>query len=171
MKTGLKSLVAARSRAKKISLVAFDFDGVFTDNKVIVNQNGGESVTCSRADGYGLQMLRDAGIDMLVLSSEVNPVVSARCSKLKIRCLQACPDKPKEITRQSAIAGIGLDEVAFLGNDINDVACMEIVGLPAAVADAFPEALSRAVYVTKKRGGDGAVREFCEFLVRAKGRK
>lgn len=159
----LKKLSAVR-------LVVFDFDGVFTDNKVIVTQKGEEAVVCSRADGYGLAMLRSAEVDSLVLSSEVNLVVSARCRKLKLCCIQGCADKLRALKKLASERGLTLAQIAYVGNDINDLACMGAVGLPVAVADAYPQALEVAAYITSRKGGEGAVREICEMLSAAKRR-
>ena len=149
-------------------MVAFDFDGVFTDNRVIVSEDGTESVICSRADGFGLSMLRQRGVDMVVISTEQNPVVSARCRKLKLRCVQSCDDKVSALKSETERLGITLEEVAFVGNDINDVECMRSVGFPVAVADAYPEVKIVAAFITKASGGHGAVRELCEMLCAAK---
>lgn len=156
------------NKTSKIKLVVFDFDGVFTDNKVIVMQNGDEAVVCSRADGFGLEMLRKAGVDAIVLSTEVNPVVSARCRKLNLKCIQGCDDKPLKLKSIVLSAGIEMAQVAYMGNDINDLACMKMAGLAAAVADSYPEIISVAHYVTERKGGMGAVREFCELIRSAK---
>lgn len=153
---------------KNIRFVVFDFDGVFTDNKVIVSEDGKESVVCDRADGFGLKMLRDARIDALILSTETNPVVRFRAQKLKIECHHGCEDKLEFLKKLFAEKGVSLAETAFVGNDINDVACMRAVSLPVAVADAYPEALAVAKLVLKRNGGHGAVREFCEMLVRSR---
>ena len=151
---------------RRIRLVAFDFDGVFTDNMVYVFEDGSEAVRCSRSDGMGLQNLERAGISTVIISTEPNPVVSARARKLKIRCIQNCSDKRatlQEITRELKIR---IDETAFVGNDINDLACLECVGLPIVVQDAHPDVLAVARYQTKRPGGHGAVREICDLFER-----
>ncbi len=121
---------------RKIRLVAFDFDGVFTDNMVYVLQDGSEAVRCNRSDGIGLQKLKKLGIAAVIISTESNPVVSARAQKLKIRCFQNCEDKRKTLENVVQESGISLDEVAFVGNDINDQPCLNHVGLPIVVNDA-----------------------------------
>lgn len=162
------SRIALREIARKIRLVVFDFDGVFTNNLVLVLQDGTEGVLCNRSDGLGLQALRDRGVSLLVLSTEPNPVVAARCQKLKIRCLQGCEDKVKVLEEQAAELQIPFDEIAFLGNDVNDLECLKRVGLSACVSDSHPAVLESCMYVTKLAGGRGAVREFCEFIAGAK---
>ena len=158
----MKDLIA------KIRLVAFDFDGVFTDNMVYVLEDGTEAVRCFRSDGIGLQKLKRLGIESVIISTEANPVVSARARKLKIRCIQDCQDKRAVLEEIALEMGITLNEVAFVGNDINDRACLECVALPIVVQDAFPEVVPLALYQTKRPGGHGAVREVCDLFERAK---
>ena len=152
---------------RKIRLIAFDFDGVFTDNMVYVLQDGSEAVRCNRSDGIGLQKLKKLGIETVIISTESNPVVSARAGKLKIRCLQDCQDKRTALEKVAQESGIALGEVAFVGNDINDLPCLTHVGLPVVVQDAHPDVISLAAYRTKNRGGYGAVRELCDLFERA----
>ena len=149
---------------RKIRLVAFDFDGVFTDNMVYVLQDGSEAVRCNRGDGIGLQKLKKLGIEAVIISTESNPVVSARAQKLKIRCFQNCEDKSKTLENIAREFGISLNEVAFVGNDINDQPCLNHVGLPIVVQDAHLGVIPLAAYCTKKRGGYGAVREVCDLF-------
>lgn len=155
-------------KLKDISLVVFDFDGVFTDNRVLTMQDGTEGVLCSRGDGMGLELLRKCGVPILVLSKEKNPVVAARCRKLKLECVQGIDDKAGEIGRLARERVIDLARVAYVGNDTNDLGPMAMVGLPIAVADAHPECLNAAKLVLGKAGGFGAVREICDFLLAAK---
>jgi YrbI family 3-deoxy-D-manno-octulosonate 8-phosphate phosphatase len=152
---------------RRIRLVAFDFDGVFTDNMVYVLEDGSEAVRCFRSDGIGLNKLKKLGIETAIISTEANPVVSARARKLKIRCIQDCQDKRavlEDITREKNIT---LGEVAFVGNDINDLPCLECVALPIVVQDAYPDVVPTALYQTKRPGGHGAVREICDLFERA----
>ncbi len=128
----------------RIRLIAFDFDGVFTDNMVYVLEDGSEAVRCFRSDGIGLQKLKKIGIDTVIISTEANPVVSARARKLKMRCIQDCPDKRAALENIAREKNIPLEKIAFVGNDINDLACLECVGLPIVVQDAYPEVLSSA---------------------------
>lgn len=154
----MKDLIA------KIRLVAFDFDGVFTDNMVYVLENGTEAVRCFRSDGLGLHKLEQLGIETVIISTEANPVVSARAHKLKIRCLQDCRDKRAALESIAKELGISLSEVAFVGNDINDLPCLTCVALPIVVQDAHPDVVSTARYQTKNPGGHGAVREVCDLF-------
>lgn len=158
-----------KDRERDIELVVFDFDGVFTDNRVLVLEDGREAVFCNRSDGLGIERARAAGLNMLVLSKEKNPVVGARCRKLKLDYIQGCDDKATQLTQLAEERGIALARIAYLGNDVNDLPCLKLVGLPACVADAYPEIVPYCVLRTEKSGGHGAVREFCDYLLAAKG--
>lgn len=147
-----------------LSAVVFDFDGVMTDDRVIVDQDGTESVICSRSDGMGVEMLRRAGLSLLILSKETNPVVAARAQKLDVEAIQGCNNKAERLERWSHEKGIPLDRCAYLGNDINDLECMSLVRVAVAPADAHPRARAAADLVLNRDGGRGAVREFAELL-------
>ena len=151
---------------RSVTFVVFDFDGVFTDNRVLVDQDGREAVFCSRADGLGLRELTRLGVGSMVLSTETNPVVSARAKKLCVECVQGVGDS-KWATLRAIFAerGIDSDQVAFVGNDTNDLDCLRNVGVSICVADAFPAALQVARYVTERPGGRGAVREGGDLIV------
>ncbi len=151
-----------------ISLVVFDFDGVMTDNRVRVHQSGEEAVWCHRGDGLGVARLREAGFDVVVLSTETNPVVAARCRKLNIKAIQSCDDKLTALQQFAAERNLSVGQIAYVGNDINDLACMEWVGWPIAVADALPSVRAVAKWVTRLPGGGGAVREVADRLVAAR---
>lgn len=150
----------------RVDLVVFDFDGVMTDNTVLVGEDGREFVTCSRGDGLGIERLRAAGIPMLVLSKEANPVVDARCRKLQLPCQQGINNKRDALLRYLENLGLSVARVAYIGNDINDAECLNIVGLPVVVADAHPDVLQFARVKLRERGGRGAVREFCDLLIK-----
>ncbi|MGD9150577.1 MAG: HAD hydrolase family protein [Desulfobacterales bacterium] len=153
-----------KNSIRQIRLVAFDFDGVFTDNMVYVLQDGSEAVRCNRSDGIGLQKLKKMGIKTVIISTESNPVVSARAQKLNIQCFQNCEDKRQTLTNLAREFGIALDEIAFVGNDINDRECLTCVGLPVVVQDAHPDVIPLAAHRTRNRGGHGAVREICDLF-------
>ena len=148
----------------RIRLVAFDFDSVFTDNMVYVLEDGNEAVRCYRSDGIGLSKLKKLGIEPAIVSTEANPVVSARAQKLKIRCIQNCRDKRAVLEKLAQEKNITLQEIAFVGNDINDQACLECVALPIVVQDAYRDIVPLALYQTKRPGGHGAVREVCDLF-------
>jgi YrbI family 3-deoxy-D-manno-octulosonate 8-phosphate phosphatase len=149
---------------RRLRLLVFDFDGVFTDNRVLVLQDGTEAVMCSRADGLGLDRLRKSGLDMLVLSKEQNPVVAARCNKLRLPYIQGCDEKAKRLKQEFNDRGITRHEVAYVGNDINDLECMELVDLPMSVSDGYTEVKRIASWVGTVPGGQGAVREICDWM-------
>ena len=151
-----------------VSLVVFDFDGVMTDNRVRVTQSGEEAVWCHRGDGWGIARLREADFQVIVISTETNPVVSARCRKLNIQAIQGCDDKLAALQRFAAERELALSEIAYVGNDVNDLSCMEWVGLPIAVADAVPSVRAVAKWVTRLPGGGGAVREVADLLLDAR---
>lgn len=153
---------------RNIRLVVFDFDGVFTDNRVLVGEDGREAVFCSRSDGLGLDFLRQSGVDCLVLSLESNPVVARRCEKLKLEYRQGCADKWALLEELLREKGIDPRQAAYVGNDVNDLACMERVGLAICVADAYPQVKAAAHWVTRHKGGQGAVREICDLFVRVR---
>ena len=155
---------------RALGLVVFDFDGVFTCNRVWVDEHGTESVACWRGDGIGLRRLDAAGIPSLILSTEPNPVVSHRAAKLHIRCRQGLDDKATALVEEADSLGVPLENVAYVGNDVNDLACLERVGLPVAPADASPEVLPVARWVLERRGGRGCVRELCDAVWSAAGR-
>lgn len=148
-----------------VDLVVFDFDGVMTDNTVTVGSDGIESVTCWRGDGIGLSALRKSGVDTLVLSTEANPVVAVRCAKLGVECHQGIDDKAQRLSELLAERDMASDRVAYVGNDINDADCLKLAGLPIVVADAHPDVVPLARYVTETPGGRGAVREVCDRIV------
>ena len=145
-------------------LIVFDFDGVFTDNRVLVHEDGSESVWCSRADGLGILTLLNK-IKMAVLSTERNQVVRMRCKKLDLPCYQGIGDKYQTLRTLVEEHGIDPKEVIYVGNDINDLKCMEWVGCCVAVRDADPLILSKAKMILTKEGGRGAVRELCNLVL------
>ncbi len=151
-----------------VDLLVLDFDGVLTDNRVLVDEHGTESVWCDRGDGWGVARVREAGVPVVILSTERNGVVAARARKLGVECVQDCPDKAVAVREIAERHGVGLDRVAFVGNDVNDLPALSIVGFPVAVADARPEVVRVARASTTRAGGHGAVREVCDWLVAAR---
>ncbi len=149
---------------KQIRLIAFDFDGVFTDNMVYVFEDGAEAVRCCRSDGIGLKKLHKVEVETIVISTETNPVVSARSRKLGIHCIQGCNNKLERLESVCRKKGLLLSQVSFMGNDVNDLTCLKVVGFPVIVQDAHPDVISSARYRTMARGGHGAVRELCDLF-------
>ncbi len=157
-----------------IHTLVFDFDGVFTDNKVIVDQHGTESVRCDRGDGLGFDLLRAycarnaLNLDMFILSKEPNPVVLARANKLKLKCQHGIDNKlvwmNDYLSRRSSTTD-AWQGVAYLGNDLNDLPIMLQAGLAVAPADAHPRILACATTVLPQAGGNGFIRAFIEHLI------
>jgi N-acylneuraminate cytidylyltransferase len=152
-----------------LELVVFDFDGVMTDNTALVDEDGTESVRVDRGDGWGIARLRERGIPLAVLSTEGNPVVAARCRKLGIHCVQDVPDKAAGLRELLEVFGARAEHAAYVGNDVNDLPALRAVGLPVVVGDAHPDARAAARLVLSRRGGAGAVREFCDLLLAHQG--
>lgn len=153
-----------RAFPETIQAVVFDFDGVFTDNRVMVSEDGLEAVLCNRSDGLGLDYLRETGIPLMVLSTERNPVVAARCCKLQLECCQGLANKLAALTQFAAERRIDLSSVVYVGNDLNDSECLAAVGCGIVVADAHPSVRENAAIVLTHRGGEGAVREVCDLI-------
>lgn len=155
-------------RLKAVRALVMDFDGVHTDDCVTVGVDGDEYVRCSRSDGMGVEMLRKRGLHLLILSKEVSAVVAARARKLKVDVLHGIDDKLPEMKRWLAERGVPLAEACYIGNDINDAACLEAVGVAVVPADAHPRVVALADIVTTKPGGRGALRELAERLLLAR---
>jgi len=149
---------------EEISLVAFDFDGVFTDNRVIVHSDGSEAVVCNRSDGLGLELLKTLGIECIILSKEKNPVTEARAKKLNMECHCGIEDKEELLNRLMEKKRIKSTNVIFVGNDINDIPVMKTVGCSVAVQDAYLDVKKAAHLILEHKGGDGAVRELCDLI-------
>ena len=130
-----------------------------------VFEDGREAVACDRSDGMGLSILRQKGIEVVVLSTETNPVVTARCRKLGVSCQQGLQDKAAALQALVAEQGIELSQVVYVGNDVNDLDCMRLAGCGVAVADAHAAVLAEADLALSKPGGHGAVRELCDRLM------
>jgi len=150
---------------EQIDLVVFDFDGVMTDDIVYVNQDGIEMVAANRRDGMGISLMHKAGKKMIVLSSEVNHVVKARCEKLKLPVIQGVEKKAEVLQKYLKENSVNPNHVIFIGNDVNDLPCFPIVGCALVVADAHPAALRQADIILQHNGGKGAVREVCDLLL------
>ncbi|GAB4564512.1 MAG: HAD hydrolase family protein [Anaerolineales bacterium] len=152
-----------------IKLVVTDFDGVLTDGRVWIDENGKETVAATRSDSMRIKQMRESGIDVIILSSEVNPVVSARAKKMNIEAIHGMglDQKGEALKKYLAEKKIDASQVVYLGNDFNDLPCFEIAGWSVAVADAYPEVTRAADYVLKTNGGFGALRELCDLILKA----
>ncbi len=156
-----------RPRPEKVKLIVSDFDGVFTDNRVWTDQHGKESVAGSRSDGLRIRELREQGIEVVILSSEENPVVVARAKKLGIEAVQETDTRKKGDALKNLLSRKGVEpaNVIFMGNDVNDLPCFGIAGWSVAVADAYPEVLRAADHVLQAAGGHGAPRELFDLVL------
>ncbi|WP_311258813.1 acylneuraminate cytidylyltransferase [Microbacterium sp. WCS2018Hpa-9] len=164
-----RALAALHESPERVPVRAIvtDFDGVHTDDTATVDADGVERVRVSREDGMGVSLLRRAGIPMLILSTEVNAVVRARAEKLRVPVLHGIDDKESALRGWAEEVGIPLADIAYLGNDVNDLPALRIVGWPVAVADAHPLVLEAARVVLSRTGGHGAVRELIERVLPA----
>jgi len=160
--------IEIEQKLKNIKLIFFDFDGVFTNNTVIVDENGKESVICNRSDGIGLSRLGTSGVKLIIVSTEINPVVTARGKKLKIKVYQGVENKLQLIRTILQEESIDPSEAIFVGNDINDIPAMKYVGCGVAPADSYPEVKQICDILLTKNGGYGAVREICDMVSIAK---
>ena len=154
-------------KLKGIELLVLDFDGVLTDDKVIQIEDGKEAVICSRSDGMGISLVKNI-VEVLVLSSEENSVVKKRCDKLKINSFNGVRDKKLKLIDILKTLKFDLDKTAFIGNDVNDLEVIKIVGFSACVNDSHESLLNRVDWVLTNKGGNGAVREFCDALIAVK---
>lgn len=154
-------------KAGQVDLVVYDFDGVMTDNRAFLLEDGTEGVFVSRADGFGVKLLRDLGIAQIILSMETNTVVRARGEKLQIDVIGGCDDKKKALTEYCRRKKYDLSKVVYIGNDVNDLDVMQIVGVPVCPADAHARVKAIAQVVLKTRGGYGVVKEFVEQYIKS----
>lgn len=155
---------APRPLPREVRLLVLDFDGVLTDNRVWVDRDGKETVAAHRGDGWGLARLRESGIEAVVLSTETDPVVTARCRKLGLPVVQGVGDKGIALAKLLEDRRIDPATVVYLGNDVNDLPCFPLVGCAVVVGDAHPAAAAQADRILKSPGGRGAVRELCDLL-------
>lgn len=151
----------------QIKILALDFDGVFTDNRVFIDEDGKETVVCDRSDSLGITRLKEQrpDIKIVVISKEKNNVVKVRCDKLGIACKTGIDDKLTMLKILLEEENKKPDEVAYMGNDINDIECIQFAGVGVAVSDSYPEVLAVADYITRKKGGQGAIREFIDIVL------
>ena len=157
-----------RLMPEAVKLIICDFDGVVTDNLVLTDENGKETVSASRSDSMHIKTLREKGVEVMILSSEPTPVVMARAKKMGVEAIHGVGLKDKgrvmrEVLEQKKVRA---EDVVYVGNDLNDLPCFEVAGWSVAVADAYPEVLRAADYVLTKPGGRGAVRELCEMILK-----
>lgn len=152
-------------RLDDIDLLVFDFDGVLTDNRVMVSSDGIESVICNRGDGWGFDILRATSLKMAIVSTEANPVVRIRATKLKLPVLHGIADKGEAVRTLAQQHGVALERVAFVGNDTNDLPALTIVGWPMCPRDAHRDVHAVARWRIGCDGGAGVVRALADTLL------
>lgn len=160
---------ALLSRAARIRLACFDVDGTLTDGRIHFDAEGGETKSFHVHDGMGLSLLRKAGIRVALVTARASAAVERRAKELQIEAHCAVADKLALVERLRADMGIGMDEVAFMGDDLPDLAVMRSVGLAVAPGNAHPWTARDAHWQTIAHGGDGAARELCDLLLGAQG--
>ncbi|MFC9236696.1 cytidylyltransferase domain-containing protein [Streptomyces decoyicus] len=148
-----------------IDAVVLDFDGTQTDDRVLIDSDGREIVAVHRGDGLGIAALRKAELKLLILSTETNPVVAARARKLRVPVLHGIDRKDLALKQWCEEAGIAPERVLYVGNDVNDLPCFDLVGWPVAVAGAHDVVRGAARALTATPGGSGAIREIAAWLL------
>ncbi len=153
----------------QIDCIFYDFDGVMTDNHVLVSSDGHESALCNRSDGLAVGLIKELGIPQVIVSTEVNPIVEMRAEKLGLEVFHGMSDKAAIIKVYCKSHDYDLKKCVFIGNDLNDVPAMKLVGFVGAPADAWPEALNLAQWVSRRKGGEGVIAEFYRELMQVRG--
>jgi 3-deoxy-D-manno-octulosonate 8-phosphate phosphatase (KDO 8-P phosphatase) len=156
------------SEFKKIELFALDFDGVFTDNKVYISENGSEYVKCDRGDSLGLKllMIERPDINVVVISRESSKVVTARCNKLGIPAYHPVFNKLNKLKEIADELKIDKNRIAYIGNDVQDIECIKYAGIGIAVWDSHNRVMDVADWITTHDGGNGAIREICDLILK-----
>ena len=143
-----------------------DFDGVLTDNKVIINNDGSESVVCSRDDGYAIEKIKELGIETLILSREKNSIVVSRGQKLNTEVINGEKNKLAALKVWCNKKNFKPDELAFIGNDMPDLETLRFVRYSFCPADAFNKIKENVRFVLNKKGGNGCIREIYEDFIK-----
>jgi len=155
---------------KKIKLLLLDVDGVLTDGSIIYNDHGEEIKIFNVKDGLGIRLLIEAGIKVCIITGRKSDALKHRCKNLGIdHVFEGVTDKSSLLELIFKQTGSTSDETAFIGDDLMDLSIMNIVGTPIAVADAHDSVIEKALIVTAAKGGQGAVREISEAILKAKG--
>jgi N-acylneuraminate cytidylyltransferase len=168
---GLEMVSPGRKRRpmpETIKMIITDFDGVITDGRVWTDENGRETVAATRSDSMRVRQLREHGIEVMILSSEVNSVVTARAEKMGVEAIHGLGLNEKGRALQKFLAEKNLDpsQIIYVGNDFNDLPCFEIAGWAVAVGDAYPDVIRAADYVLSRPGGYGAIRELSDLVLK-----
>lgn len=156
-------------RLSKIQLIGFDVDGVFTDGRFYLADDGTESKAFNTQDGYGIRCLLEAGVEVVVISGRRSQAVEQRMQELRIRHAHlGCKDKVSAFHALANDLGLEKEATAFVGDDIPDLALLKEVGVPFAVGNATAELIEFCAYTTSRHGGMGAIREICDMIIKAK---
>ena len=158
-------------RARRIKLLLMDCDGVLTDGLLWLTADGDEQKAFHARDGQGISLLHRAGLQTGIITGRTSSAVDRRAQDLKMSYVrQYAKDKIKALEEILADAGVTIDECAYIGDDVADIPVMRRVGFAVAVSDAVEETKQAAHYVTALEGGQGAVREVCDLILKAQGR-
>lgn len=153
-----------RIKLKEIDLIVYDFDGVMTDNKVLVSEDGREAVFCNRSDGLAIRKIKGMGVPQIILSTEKDGAVSSRAKKLQVEVIQGVDDKLRTLSDYCEKRNYSLLKVVYIGNDINDLEVMKKVGFAMAPEDAYEPIKKVAKVILNTKGGQGVIRELLEYF-------
>ncbi|HNW96909.1 MAG TPA: HAD hydrolase family protein [Bacteroidales bacterium] len=148
----------------KIELIVYDFDGVMTNNKVLLTEDGREGVYVNRSDGLAVNIIKQYGIPQIILSSEQNKIVELRARKLQIPVIAGVKNKKQQLLNYCSEKSIKLQNVVYIGNDINDLEAMKNVGIPICPEDACMEIKAISKFIIHVNGGDGVIRNFLDLI-------
>jgi 3-deoxy-D-manno-octulosonate 8-phosphate phosphatase (KDO 8-P phosphatase) len=159
-----------RQRAQHIRVLVLDVDGVLTDGQIHYSSDGEEMKSFSILDGLGIKLLRQSGIEVAIITGRRSVALERRVNELGIRhCVQGREDKLEALLELLQIMGLELSQAGYMGDDLPDLRAIAAAGLGLTVANASAEVARRAMWQSTARGGEGAVREACEMLLRARG--
>ena len=168
--SGAKARKGAYEKAARVRLFLVDVDGVLTDGGILFDGNGVETKRFHVRDGHGIKMMQRAGIEVGIITGRTSTVVQIRSEELGIsRIQQGAHDKVKAWREMLRDSGLSPEESAYVGDDIVDIPLLRLVGFAATVADAEEYVLTEADFVSSRRGGEGAVREIIEFVLKSCG--
>lgn len=158
-----------KEKLEKIKILAMDVDGTLTDGRVYYSKNGEELKAFSIRDGLGIEILQKNGISTAIVTSESSQIISSRATRLKIKhVILGSKNKKKDLLNLAEEIGINIDEIAFIGDDLNDIPAIEVVGVSACPSNSVKYVKEKVDYICKNEGGNGAVREFIELILEAK---
>ena len=158
------------NKAKKIKLLVCDVDGVFSDGRIYLGNDGEELKAFHTKDGFGIKALGSSGVDVAIITGRKSQIVTTRMQALNVHhIIQGEENKLPALRALAKQQQIKLNEIAYIGDDVPDLSCIEAVGLGIAVSDAHPSILAAANYTTFIRGGFGAVREICDLIMQCQG--